>query len=50
MQLRREQPPDRFSFDKLIETNILFLGGIGTGKTNAMKHLIQRFRDKNARR
>ena len=48
MQLRREPPPpDRFSFDKLIETNILFLGGIGTGKTNAMKHLVRRFRDKN---
>jgi len=50
MQLRREPPPpDRFSFDKLIETNILFLGGIGTGKTNAMKHLVRQFRDKNAR-
>ena len=48
MQLRREPPPpDRFSFDKLIETNILFLGGIGTGKTNAMKHLVRQFRDKN---
>lgn len=48
MQLRREPPPpDRFSFDKLIETNILFLGGIGTGKTNAMKHLVRLFRDKN---
>jgi hypothetical protein len=48
MQLRREPPPaDRFAFDKLIETNILFLGGIGAGKTNAMKHLIRQFRDKN---
>ena len=48
MQLRREPPPpDRFSFDKLIETNILLLGGIGTGKTNAMKHLVRQFRDKN---
>jgi Type IV secretion-system coupling protein DNA-binding domain len=48
MQLRREPPPaDRFSFDKLIDTNILFLGGIGSGKTNAMKHLIRQFRDKN---
>jgi hypothetical protein len=48
MQLRREPPPpDRFSFDKLVETNILFLGGIGSGKTNAMKHLVRQFRDKN---
>jgi hypothetical protein len=48
MQLRREPPsPDRFSFDKLIETNILLLGGIGSGKTNAMKHLVRQFRDKN---
>ena len=48
MQLRREPPPpDRFSFDKLIETNILFLGGIGSGKTNAMKHLVRQFRQKN---
>ena len=48
MQLRREPPPpDRFSFEKLIETNILFLGGIGSGKTNAMKHLVGQFRDKS---
>jgi hypothetical protein len=48
MQLHREPPPpDRFSFEKLIETNILFLGGIGSGKTNAMKHLVRQFRDKN---
>ena len=48
MQLRREPPAsDRFSFDKLIETNILLLGGIGSGKTNAMKHLVRQFRDKN---
>ena len=48
MQLRREPPPpDRFSFEELIETNILFLGGIGSGKTNAMKHLVRQFRDKN---
>jgi hypothetical protein len=48
MHLRREPPPpDRFSFDKLVETNILFLGGIGSGKTNAMKHLVRQFRDKN---
>jgi hypothetical protein len=47
MQLRRAPPPDRLSFDKLIETNILFLGGIGSGKTNAMKHLVRQFREKN---
>lgn len=48
MHLRREPPPpERFSFDNLIETNILFLGGIGSGKTNAMKHLVRQFRDKN---
>ena len=48
MQLLREPPPpDPFSFDKLIETNILFLGGIGSGKTNAMKHLVRQFRDKS---
>jgi hypothetical protein len=48
MHLHKEPPPpDRFSFDKLIETHILFLGGIGSGKTNAMKHLVRQFRDKN---
>ena len=49
MQLRTDPPPpDRFSFDNLIKTNILFLGGINTGKTNAMKHLVRQFRDKNS--
>ena len=49
MHLRTDPPPpDRFSFEKLIETNILFLGGINTGKTNAMKHLVRQFRDKNS--
>jgi type IV secretory pathway TraG/TraD family ATPase VirD4 len=48
MRLHGEPPaPDRFSFEKLIETNILFLGGIGSGKTNAMKHLVRQFRDNN---
>jgi len=48
MDLRREPPsPDRMSFSRLIETNILFLGGIGSGKTNAMKHLVREFRGKN---
>jgi hypothetical protein len=48
MQFRKESPPpERFSFDKLIETNILFLGGIGSGKTNAMKHLVRQFREKS---
>jgi hypothetical protein len=48
MHLHSEPPPaDRFSFDELIEKHILFLGGIGSGKTNAMKHLIRQFRDKN---
>ncbi len=48
MDLRREPPPpDRISFSRLIETNILFLGGIGSGKTNAMKHLVRDFRAKS---
>lgn len=45
MQLRRELPPPAdLSFPKLIKTHILFLGGIGSGKTNAMEHLVRQFR------
>lgn len=44
MQLRREPPAGGISFDELIETNILFLGAIKSGKTNAMKHLVRQFR------
>jgi hypothetical protein len=48
MQLLRNPPPaDRFSFDELVETNILFLGAIKSGKTNAMKHLVRQFREKS---
>jgi type IV secretory pathway TraG/TraD family ATPase VirD4 len=32
--------------DELLSTHVLFLGGIGSGKTNAMKHLIRQLRDK----
>jgi type IV secretion system coupling TraD/TrwB family protein len=47
MQLRGAAPAG-FSFDdEIVETNILFLGGIGAGKTNAMKHLIRQFRGRN---
>jgi type IV secretory pathway TraG/TraD family ATPase VirD4 len=31
----------------LLSTHILFLGGIGSGKTNAMKHLLRQLRSKN---
>ena len=31
--------------DKLLSTHVLFLGGIGSGKTNAMKHLIHQLRN-----
>ena len=30
---------------ELLSTHVLFLGGIGSGKTNAMKHLIQQLRN-----
>ena len=33
--------------DELLSTHVLFLGGIGSGKTNAMKHLIHQLRAKN---
>lgn len=32
--------------DELLSTHVLFLGGIGSGKTNAMKHLIHPLRNK----
>jgi type IV secretory pathway TraG/TraD family ATPase VirD4 len=32
--------------DELLSTHVLFLGGIGSGKTNAMKHLLRQLRDK----
>jgi type IV secretory pathway TraG/TraD family ATPase VirD4 len=32
--------------DKLLSTHVLFLGGIGSGKTNAMKHLIHQLRSR----
>lgn len=39
-------PPDNLTLDnELLSTHILFLGGIGSGKTNAMKHLIQGLRN-----
>jgi predicted AAA+ superfamily ATPase len=31
---------------KLLSTHVLLLGGIGTGKTNAMKHLIYQLRNR----
>ena len=31
----------------LLSTHVLFLGGIGSGKTNAMKHLLRQLRSKN---
>ena len=33
--------------DELLSTHILFLGGIGSGKTNAMKQLVRQLRAKN---
>jgi type IV secretory pathway TraG/TraD family ATPase VirD4 len=39
-------PPDNLTLDnELLSTHILFLGGIGSGKTNAMKHLIHGLRN-----
>ncbi len=32
--------------DELLSTHVLFLGGIGSGKTNAMKHLVRQLRAK----
>ena len=34
------------STNKLLSKHVLFLGGIGTGKTNAMKHLIRLLRNR----
>ena len=40
-------PPVNLTFDnELLSTHVLFLGGIGSGKTNAMKHLIRPLRDR----
>jgi type IV secretory pathway TraG/TraD family ATPase VirD4 len=40
-------PPGSLRLDgELLSTHVLFLGGIGSGKTNAMKHLIRQLRDK----
>lgn len=39
-------PPGRLRLDnELLSTHVLFMGGIGSGKTNAMKHLIQQLRN-----
>jgi hypothetical protein len=47
MSLHREPPADLAFDDKLLETHMLFLGGIGTGKTNAMKQLLRMLRARN---
>ncbi len=41
-------PPRSLSLgDELLSTHVLFLGGIGSGKTNAMKQLVRQLRSKN---
>jgi type IV secretory pathway TraG/TraD family ATPase VirD4 len=43
-------PPDGLRLDnKLLSTHVLFLGGIGAGKTNAMKHLIRQLRGRQGK-
>jgi hypothetical protein len=42
-----QDPPGNLRLDnKLLSMHVLFLGGIGTGKTNAMKHLIRQLRNR----
>jgi type IV secretory pathway TraG/TraD family ATPase VirD4 len=47
VSLRREPPAGLVFDDELLSTHILFLGGIGTGKTNAMKQLVRMIRARN---
>ncbi len=47
MSVHREPPAELVFDDKLLSTHILFLGGIGTGKTNAMKQLLRMLRARN---
>lgn len=43
-------PPGGLRLDgELLGTHVLFLGGIGSGKTNAMKHLLRQLRGKQGR-
>lgn len=43
-------PPGRLRLDnELLSEHVLFLGGIGTGKTTAMKHLIHQLRNNATR-
>jgi type IV secretory pathway TraG/TraD family ATPase VirD4 len=37
-------PPPQFAIGELLSTHILFLGGIGTGKTNGMKQIVRQLR------
>jgi type IV secretory pathway TraG/TraD family ATPase VirD4 len=43
-----DRPPARVVLDDdLLSTHVLFLGGIGSGKTNAMKQMLRQLRAKN---
>jgi Type IV secretion-system coupling protein DNA-binding domain len=44
--IHQERPGGLHLNNKLLSKHILFLGGIGTGKTNAMKHLIRLLRNR----
>jgi type IV secretory pathway TraG/TraD family ATPase VirD4 len=37
-------PPAQFAISGLLGTHVLFLGGIGTGKTNGMKQIVRQLR------
>jgi type IV secretory pathway TraG/TraD family ATPase VirD4 len=47
MQLQPGPPGGLEIDDALLSTHLLFLGGIGSGKTTAMKHLLRQLRAKN---
>jgi type IV secretory pathway TraG/TraD family ATPase VirD4 len=47
MQLQPGRPGGLEIDDALLSTHLLFLGGIGSGKTTAMKHLLRQLRAKN---
>ena len=47
MQVQPGRPGGLQIDDELLSTHLLFLGGIGSGKTTAMKHLLRQLRSRN---